>query len=112
MSEQNDIEKEESCCGAECCEEGCVCKAECCKGGCACCKRDSQGDVKYENKLGWVDKFMGKFVSRKLLVFSTATALLAMSELDTETWGLIAIIYVGGQSVIDAVKTYKHGGSV
>jgi hypothetical protein len=48
-------------------------------------------------------------VSRKLLVFSTATALLALSELDAETWGLIAIIYVGGQSVIDAVKTYKYG---
>ena len=52
---------------------------------------------------------MGKFVSRKLLVFSTATTLLALSELDAETWGLIAIIYVGGQSVIDAVKTYKYG---
>ena len=72
-------------------------------------KRDSQGTPDAETKLGWVDKFMGKFVSRKLLVFSTATTLLALSELDAETWGLIAIIYVGGQSVIDAVKTYKYG---
>ena len=70
---------------------------------------DCQGEVDSEAKLGWVDKIMGKFVSRKLLVFSTATALLALSELDAETWGLIAIIYVGGQSVIDAVKTYKYG---
>lgn len=71
---------------------------------------DSQGQaMPIENKLGWVDVVMGKFVSRKLLVFSTATALLALSELDAETWGLIAIIYVGGQSVIDAVKTYKYG---
>lgn len=70
---------------------------------------DSQGTPDPEAKLGWVDKIMGKFVSRKLLVFSTATALLALSELDAETWGLIAIIYVGGQSVIDAVKTYKYG---
>ena len=71
---------------------------------------DSQGQPdSAANKLGWADKLLGKLVSRKLLVFSTATALLALSELDAETWGLIAIIYVGGQSVIDAVKTYKYG---
>jgi hypothetical protein len=101
MSEYPDIEKKEQCCGAECCKEGCV-----------CCKRDSQGAPDTESKLGWVDKFMGKFVSRKLLVFTTATTLLYLSELDAETWGLIAIIYVGGQSVIDAVKTYKYGDRV
>jgi len=73
---------------------------------------DSQGQPdSAEAKLGWADKLLGKLVSRKLLVFSTATALLALSELDAETWGLIAIIYVGGQSVIDAVKTYKYGDS-
>ena len=73
---------------------------------------DSQGEAdSIEAKLGWADKLLGKLVSRKLLVFSTATALLALSELDAETWGLIAIIYVGGQSVIDAVKTYKYGDS-
>lgn len=109
MSEKNDIEKEELCCGAECCKEGCVCKEDCCKDGCACCQRDSQGEVADKAELGWADKLVGKFVSRKLLVFSTATALLYLSELDAETWGLIAIIYVGGQSVIDAVKTYKYG---
>ena len=105
MSEQNDIEKEEICCGADCCKEGCRCKE-------VCCNKDCQGDIKAENKLGWVDRFMGKFMSRKLLVFSTATTLLYLSELDAETWGLVAIIYVGGQSVIDAVKTYKYGDRV
>jgi hypothetical protein len=34
---------------------------------------------------------------------------MAYSLLDPETWGLIAIVYVGGQSVIDTVKVYKHG---
>lgn len=51
-----------------------------------------------------------KVVSRKLLVFLTATGLLLWSTLDPETWGMIAVIYIGGQSAIDAVKTYKHGG--
>jgi len=102
MSEQNDIEKKELCCDADCCKEDCRCKE-------VCCNKDCQGDNKVENKLGWADRFMGKFMSRKLLVFSTATVLLYLSELDAETWGLIAVIYVGGQSVIDAVKTYKYG---
>jgi hypothetical protein len=53
-----------------------------------------------------------KAVSRKLIVFLTATGLMAWSDLDPDTWGLVAIVYVGGQSVIDAVKTYKYGDSL
>ena len=57
-----------------------------------------------------IDKTLEKVVSRKLLVFATATGLMSYSLLDPETWGMIAIVYVGGQSVIDTVKVYKHGG--
>ena len=63
-----------------------------------------------EKKLGIIDKMLEKAISRKLLVFLSATGLMVWSTLDPETWGLIAIVYVGGQSVVDAVKTYKHGG--
>ena len=45
--------------------------------------------------------------SRKLLVFATATVLLAQYGLDPDTWGMIAIVYIG-QSVIDAAKTWRH----
>jgi hypothetical protein len=31
------------------------------------------------------------------------------SDLDPETWGMIAIMYITGQSVIDAVKAWKWG---
>ena len=62
-----------------------------------------------EKQLGIVDKVLEKAISRKLVVFLTATGLLAWSDLDPDTWGLVAIVYVGGQSVIDAVKTYKYG---
>ena len=61
-------------------------------------------------KLGIVDKLLEKAISRKLIVFLTATGLMAWSDLDPDTWGMVAIVYVGGQSVIDAVKTYKYGG--
>jgi hypothetical protein len=56
-----------------------------------------------------LDRILGKVVSRKLLVFATATVLLAQYGLDPDTWGLIAIVYIGGQSVIDAAKTWRHG---
>ena len=46
----------------------------------------------------------------ELLVFLTATALMWWSDLDPETWGMIAIMYISGQSVIDAVKAWKWGG--
>ena len=61
-------------------------------------------------KVGIVDRMLEKAISRKLIVFLTATGLMAWSDLDPDTWGLVAIVYVGGQSVIDAVKTYKYGG--
>jgi len=55
------------------------------------------------------DKVLGKLISRKLLVFLTATGLMAYSHLDSETWGMIAIVYIGSQGAIDAVKTWRHG---
>ena len=56
------------------------------------------------------DKVLGKLISRKLLVFLTATGLMAYSNLDSETWGMIAVVYIGSQGAIDAVKTWRHGG--
>ena len=56
---------------------------------------------------GVLDIIQEKLVSRKLLVFLTATGLLASAGLDSDTWGLIAIVYVGGQSAIDFAKIWK-----
>ena len=58
---------------------------------------------------GALDVVLSKVISRKLLVFGVATGLFAWYGLDPDTWGLIAMIYVGGQSVIDTVKIWKHG---
>ena len=59
---------------------------------------------------GVLDAVQEKLISRKLLVFLTATGLMYWSELDPETWGMIAVMYITGQSVIDAVKAWKWGG--
>ena len=58
---------------------------------------------------GVLDAVQEKLVSRKLLVFITSTLLLAYHGLDPETWGMIAVMYITGQSVIDAVKAWKWG---
>ena len=56
-----------------------------------------------------LDKFLGKLISRKLFVFLTATGLLYYSDLDSQTWGLIAIVYIGSQGAIDAMRMWRHG---
>ena len=62
-------------------------------------------------KKGYLDKFTEKLISRKLLVFLTATGLMLYSDLTSDTWGLVAIVYIGSQGVVDAMKAYKFGGS-
>lgn len=66
---------------------------------------------KIVNSSNILDKLLGKIISRKLTVFITATALLMWYGLDPDTWGLIAICYIGGQSVIDAAQVWRHGKS-
>lgn len=60
-------------------------------------------------KLGAIDQILGRVISRKFFVFLTATGLLTWANLDSETWGMIAVIYIGGQTVIDAAVAWKHG---
>ena len=58
-----------------------------------------------------LDRILEKVVSRKLFTFLTATGLMMWSELDSETWGMIAIVYIAGQSVVDVMKAYRFGDS-
>jgi hypothetical protein len=58
---------------------------------------------------GILDAVQEKIASRKLLVFLTATALMIWANLDPDTWGMIAMCYIGGQSTIDFAKAWKHG---
>jgi|TARA_R100000656_G_scaffold50799_1_gene40764 hypothetical protein len=54
-----------------------------------------------------IDKGLNKLVSRKLLVWATATALAAGGFLTSADWVLISGLYIGGQSVIDAINKIK-----
>lgn len=53
------------------------------------------------------DKALDKIISRKLLVWITATGLLAFSDLESSDWIVVSAIYIGGQSVIDIVSKLK-----
>ena len=60
---------------------------------------------------GTLDRILEKAVSRKLFTFLTATGLMLWSDLDSETWGMIAVVYIAGQSVVDVMKAYRFGDS-
>ena len=63
-----------------------------------------------ENKQkGILDALQEKMISRKLLVFICSTALLWNAQLDPETWGMIAMCYIGGQTAVDFAKMWRHG---
>ena len=57
---------------------------------------------------GLFDAIQERVVSRKLLVFGVATGLLYWGVgLDADTWGMIAMTYIGGQTAIDFAKVWK-----
>jgi len=59
-----------------------------------------------------VDKALDKAVSRKLLVWATATTLTMTGNLESADWVIISAIYLGSQGVIDAIakmKGYENG---
>ena len=56
---------------------------------------------------GALDKSLEKVVSRKLLVWATATRLAYTGYLTSGDWVTISALYLGGQAVIDAVVKLK-----
>ena len=57
---------------------------------------------------GVMDALQERIISRKLLVFGVATGLLYWNiGLDADTWGMIAMCYIGGQTAIDFAKIWK-----
>ncbi len=54
------------------------------------------------------DKFVEKIISRKFLVWLSATVIFAFTtHLKSGDWVVISAIYIGGQTVIDAVVAMK-----
>tara|TARA_B100000287_G_scaffold345950_1_gene333407 strand:- start:1116 stop:1325 length:210 start_codon:yes stop_codon:yes gene_type:complete len=60
-----------------------------------------------QKQVALVDTWLQKVASRKLMVWTTATVLMALSLIESADWVMISALYLGGQSVIDAVAKMK-----
>lgn len=60
-----------------------------------------------EKQVALVDAWLQKLTSRKLMVWVTASALMGFGLLESADWVMISGLYIGGQSVIDAIAKMK-----
>ena len=55
----------------------------------------------------FVDTWLEKLTSRKLMVWTTATALTLAGHVTSEDWVIISAIYIGGQTIIDGIARLR-----
>ena len=58
-----------------------------------------------------VDSFLSKLISRKLMVWLTATGLMLTDTLPLQSgdWVAISLAYIGIQGLADIAREWKHG---
>jgi hypothetical protein len=56
-----------------------------------------------------IDTFRKKLVSRKLMVWLTATGLMYFSNLQSSDWVAISLAYIGIQGIADIAASWRHG---
>jgi hypothetical protein len=69
--------------------------------------------VEKRDPKGALDRALGKVVSRKLLVWATATYALFSGLVPSEDWIQICLLYIGSQAAVDMLSSYvkaKHHG--
>ncbi len=55
-----------------------------------------------------IDQFLARYSSRKLMVFAIATGLTLFGSVTSSDWVTISAIYIGGQTVVDAIAKLKQ----
>jgi hypothetical protein len=55
----------------------------------------------------FVDTWLEKLTSRKLMVWATATGLTLTGHVTSEDWVIISAIYIGGQTIIDGIARLR-----
>ena len=57
-----------------------------------------------------IDKGLGKLLSRKLMVWVTATCLMVFGDsLSSEDWVAISLAYIGLEGLADIATRWRHG---
>jgi len=54
-----------------------------------------------------LDTLVEKMISRKFMVWLTATGLMVFAGLESSDWVIISGIYIGGQTIIDGIAKMK-----
>ena len=54
-----------------------------------------------------LDRLVEKMISRKFLVWLTATGLMAFYGLESSDWVMLSAIYIGSQGIIDGIAKMK-----
>jgi hypothetical protein len=60
-----------------------------------------------EDKNGFVDTWLMKLTSRKLLVWITATGLALTGQLTSGDWVVISTVFIGAQGAVDIVERLR-----
>jgi hypothetical protein len=60
-----------------------------------------------KNAQAKLDRLVEKMISRKFMVWLTATGLMVWANLESSDWVIISGIYIGGQTVIDGIAKLK-----
>ena len=55
----------------------------------------------------FIDTWLSKLTSRKLMVWATATGLTFTGHVNSEDWVIISAIYIGGQTIIDGIARLR-----
>ena len=55
----------------------------------------------------FVDTWLAKLTSRKLMVWLIATALTFTGHVSSEDWVIVSAIYIGGQTIIDGIARLR-----
>lgn len=71
---------------------------------------ETENRVEKRDPKGVVDKVLHKVVSRKLLVWGTATAALFMEIVPSSDWVAIALMYIGSQTAVDFAIAWRNAG--
>ena len=65
------------------------------------------GGVMMAKAEAFVDGWLAKLTSRKLMVWVTATVLTFSGHVTSDDWVIISAIYIGGQTIIDGIARLK-----
>ncbi|NQY30444.1 MAG: hypothetical protein HRT69_13345 [Flavobacteriaceae bacterium] len=54
-----------------------------------------------------IDRFLNRFISKKLTVFLLATLFIYLGKIDPVNWVNLSMVYIGSQAAVDVIKQLR-----